>query len=462
MKPFSTSTSTSTEELGNRPMLTKRIENHRLMTLALPWALIVVIAIGAAFWNQDVDESSEEWSMGDSVERLLESEHHVHKPVYEETHPHLFPLTNSDKLGFVFAVIGLMIAAGGGIGGGGILVPIYILVMGFSPKHAIPLSNITVFGGACANMWLNTQKRHPLADRPLVDWDLILVMEPLTIAGALMGAFLNKVLPETLLVIMLVVLLSFTAYNTLKKAIKMYKAETIRFREQGINPDGTKESELSRIEKVSKVGTRKEAGDELLENMDLQEGEVPGDGGTEEVKIHDELNEILEQEKVVPMTNVYILVCLFIVVLSVNVLKGGGAFPSPIGIKCGSMLFWAANAAMLVWIIIVAGYARSYLVNRFETKKRVGYQYVEGDIKWDSRSTVVYPCICCFAGFFAGMFGVGKFDTLFGSIGMRLRQLNLTREPSNRWWHCQGTFNACNGSPPSCCIWVVSVHDSFH
>ena len=59
------------------------------------------------------------------------------------------------------------------------LVPIYILIFGFSPKHAIPLSNITVFGGAIANTLLNSRKRHPLADRPLVDWDLILVMEPL-------------------------------------------------------------------------------------------------------------------------------------------------------------------------------------------------------------------------------------------------------------------------------------------
>merc|ERR1711957_226062 len=108
-------------------------------------------------------------------------------------------------------IIGLMIAAGGGIGGGGILVPIYILVMRFSPKHAIPLSNITVFGGSIANTLLNSKKRHPLADRPLINWDLILVMEPLTIAGALAGACLNKILPEQFLTMMLVLLLSFTA-----------------------------------------------------------------------------------------------------------------------------------------------------------------------------------------------------------------------------------------------------------
>jgi hypothetical protein len=68
------------------------------------------------------------------------------KPVFSQEHPPLFPLTQSTVWGFVLATLGLVVAAGGGIGGGGLLVPIYIIVMGFSPKHAIPLSNITVFG----------------------------------------------------------------------------------------------------------------------------------------------------------------------------------------------------------------------------------------------------------------------------------------------------------------------------
>ena len=87
-----------------------------------------------------------------------------------DEHDDLLPLTTSDYTGFACAIVGLMVAAGGGIGGGGILVPIYILVMGFSPKNAIPLANVTVFGGAVANTYLNSRKRHPLADRPMVDW----------------------------------------------------------------------------------------------------------------------------------------------------------------------------------------------------------------------------------------------------------------------------------------------------
>jgi uncharacterized membrane protein YfcA len=99
-------------------------------------------------------------------------------------HKDLFPLDTSDYWGTFLVVIGLLIAASGGIGGGGILVPLLILVYGFSPKHAIALSNFCIVGSSITNMVMNLSKRHPDADRPLVDWDLILVMEPLTMAGA--------------------------------------------------------------------------------------------------------------------------------------------------------------------------------------------------------------------------------------------------------------------------------------
>lgn len=273
---------------------------------------------------------------------------------------------------------------------------------------AIPLSNITIFGGAIANMILNVQKRHPFADRPLVDWDLILVMEPLTIAGALLGAFLNKLLPEVFLTIMLVVLLTFTAYNSLKKAVKMYKAESRKLREQGLKPDGTKESELTHISQQEESSDVNKAGDELLKDMDLQEGENPGTGDAEnplEIEKAEALQKILDEERDTPMYNVTLLVGLFIVILGINLLKGGGAFPSPIGIKCGTQSFWIANGIMLGTILAFCVYVRAYLVSRFEAKERMGYKYVEGDIQWDARATIVYPGICCLAGFFAGMFG---------------------------------------------------------
>lgn len=45
---------------------------------------------------------------------------------------------------------------------------------------------------------------------------------------------------------------------------------------------------------------------------------------------------------------------VFVVVLTVNLLKGGGAFPSPLGIKCGSYAFWGATVFIFVWVLGVS------------------------------------------------------------------------------------------------------------
>ncbi|CAJ1953595.1 unnamed protein product [Cylindrotheca closterium] len=319
--------------------------------------------------------------------------------MYEENHNPLFPLDTRDTIGFSCAILGLMIAAGGGIGGGGILVPIYILVMEFSPKHAIPLSNITIFGGAIANMMLNARKKHPLADRPLVNWELILVMEPLTIAGALIGAFLNNLIPEVMLAIMLVALLSFTAFKTLKKATNMYQKESLAEMNAtqavaaAANNNNTEETPI----KTSIAGatnydsvSNEEEGKPLIQNGNSKE-----------------LEAILEAEKSPPIHSILVLLFMFVVVLVINVLKGGGAFPSPLEIECGSKEFWLANVFMLGWILAVTAYVRSILAKQYQTKQRIGYQYVEGDIQWDDHALAYYPSICSLAGFFAGMFGVG-------------------------------------------------------
>lgn len=391
------------------------------------WILVLAVALVAAVlvqWSESLSSSTSlsldtpevspfRWLLKGDDSR---SPHSQHKPIYDEAHPTLFPLSRSDQIGFFLATLGLMVAAGGGIGGGGILVPVYILVMGFTPKHAIPLSNVTVLGGAVANTILNARKRHPLADRPLVDWDLILVMEPLTIAGALLGAFLNKVLPELLLTVLLVLLLSVTAYTSLTKALKLYARESRAMAAaQGlVRVDGTKESELTVMARLEDQDDHDEAAEVLLENMerDDDDDESSSDDDMKSVELpasslQAELDQLLEEERTTPMANISILVTMFIVVLTINVLKGGGAFPSPLGIRCGSRAFWIANLVMLAWIGIISVGIRAYLVRRFEQKRRLSFPYVEGDIRWDARATIVYPLVCCMAGFFAGMFGVG-------------------------------------------------------
>lgn len=54
---------------------------------------------------------------------------HPPAPPNQFWHKPLFPLDATDYAGVVCAALGLILASGGGIGGGGMLVPLYVLVM---------------------------------------------------------------------------------------------------------------------------------------------------------------------------------------------------------------------------------------------------------------------------------------------------------------------------------------------
>ena len=72
---------------------------------------------------------------------------------------------------------------------------------GFPAKYAVALSNFTIVGGAFANLFFNIGRRHSFKQKPLIDWDLILIMEPSTILGAVVGGYLNKVIATELLLV---------------------------------------------------------------------------------------------------------------------------------------------------------------------------------------------------------------------------------------------------------------------
>ena len=249
------------------------------------------------------------------------------------------------------------------------------------------------------------------------------------------------------LTILLVVLLSFTANNTLRKAFKMYAKESAQIRTASETATrmlgsraATKQSELTKMVHNNDEEDEEEAQDSLLDNVDDNNDDDDDDDNDDDEdgkkqparpvldpKLQEELDQILYEERSTPVADLSILVTLFIVVLAINLLKGGGAMPSPIGIKCGSQSFWVANIVMIGWILLISLFVRQYLLKKYHQKRRCHYPYVEGDIQWDERATVLYPVVCCLAGFFAGMFGVGggivkgKFSTIV--VGRELRDL---------------------------------------
>eukprot|EP00955_Chlamydomonas_euryale_P115099 366329-Chlamydomonas_euryale.AAC.7 len=86
-------------------------------------------------------------SLEQPLEALMKPRHHGHNGTHDEHKP-LWPMDSSDALAVVLAAIVAFVAAGAGIGGGGILLPIFVLICKFEVRHAVALSECWVAAGS--------------------------------------------------------------------------------------------------------------------------------------------------------------------------------------------------------------------------------------------------------------------------------------------------------------------------
>jgi hypothetical protein len=107
-------------------------------------------------------------------------------------HKPLFPFDSNELASTLLTLIVGSLAAAGGIGGGGAVVPILILVDSFQAKHAVPISKAFLFGASLANAVVLWKRKHPTADRPLIDFPTVVLFVPTQIIGTQIGVTLNK------------------------------------------------------------------------------------------------------------------------------------------------------------------------------------------------------------------------------------------------------------------------------
>lgn len=131
-----------------------------------------------------------------------------------------------------FIASGISMACG--VGGGGIYVPLGILLLQFAPKPASGLSQASIFGASLGGLILNARFNHPFQKirhdaalpakdgailglqrdmsktdqeryesdggkfytHPLIDFDMALFLSPMAMAGAVLGVLVQKILPN--------------------------------------------------------------------------------------------------------------------------------------------------------------------------------------------------------------------------------------------------------------------------
>ncbi|KAJ6799777.1 uncharacterized protein M6B38_203515 [Iris pallida] len=126
-------------------------------------------------------------------------------------------------VGFLGSAFGTV----GGVGGGGIFVPMLNLIIGFDTKSAAALSKCMIMGASASSFWYNLRVTHPSKEVPIIDYDLALLFQPMLMLGITIGVALSVVFPYWLITVLIIILFIGTSSRSFFKGILMWKQETI-------------------------------------------------------------------------------------------------------------------------------------------------------------------------------------------------------------------------------------------
>uniref|UniRef100_A0A5B6Z9J0 Sulfite exporter TauE/SafE family protein 4 n=1 Tax=Davidia involucrata TaxID=16924 RepID=A0A5B6Z9J0_DAVIN len=130
-------------------------------------------------------------------------------------------------LATVIGFLGSAFGTVGGVGGGGIFVPMLTLIVGFDTKSAAALSKCMIMGASASSVWYNLRVPHPCREVPIIDYDLALLFQPMLMLGITIGVSLSVVFPYWLITVLIIILFLGTSSRAIFKAIEMWKEETI-------------------------------------------------------------------------------------------------------------------------------------------------------------------------------------------------------------------------------------------
>ena len=373
------------------------------------------------------------------------------------------------------------LAAGAGIGGGGLFVPIYSILLTSDIKSAVPLSNSTIFGAAIGNFLVLAPRHHPTSanPRPLIDYESCTFMQAGELLGVIFGVLLNIVLPQVFIIVFLFIVLGWNAVRTWRKGLVARGKETLKKSTSQLelmsmedcggddgcgsgttgaittSTPGIVDATLADKEKVvrfrtnsaGELGTPRVAVDaaaaaaaaELAvpEGLDLgEDNDNDNDNDKDKDKDKATLFSILvgpppapgsvshshmlaKQSRQYPPKLLLLLLLMTGYTLLYALLKTNKYTP------CGSRstaVFWTWYFSPVLVLGLVMYIVAVYLHKLHLKRVSVNWEYLTSDMQWTAEKLRQFPVTSVFAGVTAGLLGIGGgmiIGPLFISVGMQ-------------------------------------------
>lgn len=115
----------------------------------------------------------------------------------------------------------------GGLGGGGVIVPLMMGLYRFDTKNAVAISNFATPWSAFVRFIKNTGESHPLKNGKgiLIDYNICTLMLPSAIVGASIGTIVNQMMPDPVILALFILATIAMVFQALRKYCNLRKSE---------------------------------------------------------------------------------------------------------------------------------------------------------------------------------------------------------------------------------------------
>ena len=262
---------------------------------------------------------------------------------------------------------------------------ILITVFNFDAYESVPISQLIIFAGSLTAIGIKFFLRHPSKQRPLIDYDIALLLSSPLLIGTSIGVIINLSIPQWMILLIMTLLLGYISVDSMRTAIKIYhKENTTKTSVKLLCPDS-----------------------DIFETDD----EAP------------ELTEIYNVEKrIAPPKSITIIIGILCFVALSSFVRGSRSFHSILGIQFCSPIYWVISALILLSLLVITAYAGYIMINKHVRKQIIGYDFDTNDLKWRKGTIFIVTSAGFTAGLAAGIVGVGGglvMNPVMLKLGMR-------------------------------------------
>lgn len=147
--------------------------------------------------------------------------------MYREKHVwHRFFTEPGEFFCTVFIWMASVLSAAAGVGGGGMFVPLLLLLSHLKPQYTVPLSQCMIMFASIVNICIFVSQRHPdFPSQSKIDYNCAVLLEPMLLFGVTLGVVVNQIMPQWLLVVLLCITLGIAFQRTFQKGVKQWQTE---------------------------------------------------------------------------------------------------------------------------------------------------------------------------------------------------------------------------------------------